>query len=144
VRVRLRQLRLVFLFSRYSIAFRFISVILNDSVVSDVVLCIRRPSYRPPKVLCFRPVRLCVRTCLRTDVRTGVPGRHSPTGFQSTSSFFHTTTLLIIWFVMKTHFIIIARCYASAVLAMALCPSVSVTSRCSIETGERIELGFGV
>jgi len=33
-----------------------------------------------------------------------------------------------------------ARCYASAVLAMALCPSVSVTSRCSIETAERIEL----
>ena len=45
---------------------------------------------------------------------------------------------------MKTHFIIIARCYASAVLAMALCPSVSVTNRCSIETGERIELVFGV
>ena len=37
-----------------------------------------------------------------------------------------------------------ARCYASAVLAMGLCPSVSVsvTSRCSIETDERIDLGF--
>jgi len=34
-----------------------------------------------------------------------------------------------------------ARCYASAVLAMGLCPSVSsVTSRYSIETAERIEL----
>ena len=40
-----------------------------------------------------------------------------------------------------------ARCYASAVLAMGLCPSVcvclSVTSRCSIKTAERIELVFG-
>jgi len=37
-----------------------------------------------------------------------------------------------------------ARCYASAVLAMALCLSdrLSVTSRCSIETAERIELVF--
>ena len=38
---------------------------------------------------------------------------------------------------------ITARCYASAVLAMGLCPSVSVTSRSSIETAERIELVFG-
>ena len=39
-----------------------------------------------------------------------------------------------------------ARCYASAVLAMGLCPclSVSVTSRCSVETDERIELVIGV
>ena len=39
-----------------------------------------------------------------------------------------------------------ARCYASAVLAMSLCPSVclSVTSRCSIEMAERIELVFGM
>ena len=41
-----------------------------------------------------------------------------------------------------------ARCYASAVLAMGLCPfmsvSVSVTSLFSIETAERIELAFGV
>ena len=41
-----------------------------------------------------------------------------------------------------------ARCYASAVLAMGLCPfmsvSMSVTSLCSIETAERIELVFGV
>jgi len=40
--------------------------------------------------------------------------------------------------------ILTARCYASAVLAMGLCPSVSVclsvTSRYSIETAERIEL----
>jgi len=35
-----------------------------------------------------------------------------------------------------------ARCYASAVLAMGLC--LSVTSRCSIETAERIELVFGM
>ena len=35
-----------------------------------------------------------------------------------------------------------ARCYVSAVLAMDLCPSV--TSRCSIETAERIELVFGM
>jgi len=35
-----------------------------------------------------------------------------------------------------------ARCYASAVLAMALCPSV--TSRSSTKTAERIELVFGV
>jgi len=35
-----------------------------------------------------------------------------------------------------------ARCCASAVLAMGLC--LSVTSRCSIETAERIELGFGM
>ena len=34
-----------------------------------------------------------------------------------------------------------ARCYASAVPAMGLCPSV--TSRRSIETAERIELVFG-
>ena len=33
-------------------------------------------------------------------------------------------------------------CYASAVLAMGLC--LSVTSRCSTETGERIELVFGM
>ena len=39
-----------------------------------------------------------------------------------------------------------ARCYASAVLAMGLCLSVclSVTSRCSIETAERIEPVFGM
>ena len=37
-----------------------------------------------------------------------------------------------------------ARCYASAVLAMGLCPYLSVTSRCSIETAERIELVFGM
>jgi len=39
-----------------------------------------------------------------------------------------------------------AQCYASAVLAMGLCPSVClpVTSRCSIETAERIELVFGM
>ena len=39
-----------------------------------------------------------------------------------------------------------ARCYASAVLDMGLCLSVclSVTSRCSIETAERIELDFGM
>ena len=37
-----------------------------------------------------------------------------------------------------------ARCFAPAVLAMGLCPSVSVTSRCSIETAERIELVFGM
>jgi len=38
------------------------------------------------------------------------------------------------------------RCYASAVLAMALCPCLcpSVISRCSVETDERIELVFGV
>ena len=37
-----------------------------------------------------------------------------------------------------------ARCYASAVLwaYVRVCPSVSVTSGCSIETAERIELGF--
>ena len=35
-----------------------------------------------------------------------------------------------------------ARCYASAVPAMGLCPSV--TSRRSIETAERIELVFGM
>jgi len=37
-----------------------------------------------------------------------------------------------------------ARCYASAVLAMGLCPSVcpSLTSPCSVETTERIELVF--
>jgi len=37
---------------------------------------------------------------------------------------------------------ITARCCASAVLAMGLCQSV--TSRCSIETAERIELVFGM
>jgi len=37
-----------------------------------------------------------------------------------------------------------ARRYASAVLAMALYLSVSVTSRCSIKTAERIELVFGM
>jgi len=39
-----------------------------------------------------------------------------------------------------------ARCYASAVVAIGLCLSVrlSVTSRCSIETTERIELFFGM
>jgi len=35
-----------------------------------------------------------------------------------------------------------ARCFASAILAMCLC--LSVTSQCSIETAERIELVFGV
>ena len=43
---------------------------------------------------------------------------------------------------LSVEFFFTARCYASAVLAMGLCPSVclSVTSRCSIETDERIEL----
>ena len=43
-------------------------------------------------------------------------------------------------------FVFTARCYASAVLAMALCPSVrlSVTSRSSTKTAERIELMFGL
>ena len=49
---------------------------------------------------------------------------------------FHAPLLLVLLFVFT------ARCYASAVLAMGLCPclSMSVTSRCSIETAERIEL----
>ena len=88
-------------------------------------------------------VCVCVRVCVQMCVRACQGGILRP-AFSRLPVFFHTTTLLIIWFVMKTHFIIIARCYASAVLAMALCPSVSVTSRCSIETGERIELVFGV
>jgi len=53
----------------------------------------------------------------------------------------HTTTKF------KNTFIT-ARCYASSVQAMGLCLSVclcpSVTSRCSIETAERIELVFGM
>jgi len=39
-----------------------------------------------------------------------------------------------------SQYVFTARCYASAVLAMGLCPSV--TGRCSIETGKRIELVF--
>jgi len=35
------------------------------------------------------------------------------------------------------HSVFTARCYASAVLAMGLCPSVSVTSRCSTKTAKR-------
>ena len=34
------------------------------------------------------------------------------------------------------------QCYSSTVLTMALC--LSVTSRFSVETAERIELGFGM
>ena len=43
-------------------------------------------------------------------------------------------------------FMFTARCYASAVLAMALCPSLrlSVTSRSTTKTAERIELMFGL
>jgi len=37
-----------------------------------------------------------------------------------------------------------ARRYASAILAMALCLSVSVTSWCSIETSRLIELVFAI
>jgi len=37
-----------------------------------------------------------------------------------------------------------ARCYASAVYAMGLCLSVSVTSRSSTKTAERIRLVFGM
>jgi len=46
----------------------------------------------------------------------------------------------------KKHFIAFLPCksYASAVLAMGLCPFVSVTSQCSIETAERIKLVFGM
>ena len=46
----------------------------------------------------------------------------------------------------ETNYILTARRYASAVLAMGLCLSVrlSVTSRCSIETAGRIELVFGM
>jgi len=42
--------------------------------------------------------------------------------------------------------LVTTRCYASAVLAMGLCLSarLSVTSRCPIETAERIELVFGM
>ena len=49
---------------------------------------------------------------------------------------FHAPLLLVLLFDFA------ARCYASAVLAMGLCPclSMSVTSRCFIETAERIEL----
>jgi len=39
-------------------------------------------------------------------------------------------------------YIFTARCYASAVLAMSLC--LSVTSQCSIKAAERIELVFGM
>ena len=46
----------------------------------------------------------------------------------------------------ETNYILTARCYASAVLAIGLCLSVrlSVTSRCSIEADGRIELVFGM
>jgi len=47
-----------------------------------------------------------------------------------------TTTL---WCFCSTHLVFTTRCYASAVLAMSLCPSVSmsVTSRCSNKTAKR-------
>jgi len=45
----------------------------------------------------------------------------------------------------KRHSLLPARRYASAgTIAMALCPSVSVTSRCSVEMAERIGLVLGV
>jgi len=52
--------------------------------------------------------------------------------------------MTLVLFSRSQPFYFTARCYASAVLAMALCPSVSVTSRCSIETAGRIELVFGM
>jgi len=52
--------------------------------------------------------------------------------------------MTLVLFSRSQPFLFTARCYASAVLAMALCPSVSVTSRCSIETVGRIELVFGM
>jgi len=53
--------------------------------------------------------------------------------------FYHVVGLYAFRVVLWPYFdVITARCYASAVLAMGLCPSV--TSRCSIETAERIEL----
>ena len=50
------------------------------------------------------------------------------------------------WTHTRRAFFFTARSYASAVLAMALCLSVrlSVTSRCSTKTAERIELVFGM
>jgi len=57
----------------------------------------------------------------------------------------HAYNLPFLQILPTVAFLFTARCYASAVLAMALCLSVclSVTSRCSIETAERIELVFG-
>jgi len=42
--------------------------------------------------------------------------------------------------VTKHTAIFTARRYASTIYTMALCPSVSVISRCSVETDERIAL----
>jgi len=62
---------------------------------------------------------------------------------QSVSRFNHTEEKIGLLIKCQAQ-IFTARCYASAVLAMGLCPSVSVTSRCSIETDERIGLVFGM
>jgi len=51
----------------------------------------------------------------------------------------YTFTALWYW---NRYVVFTARCYASAVLAMTLCPSV--TSRSSAKTAERIELVFGM
>jgi len=47
---------------------------------------------------------------------------------------------------LTPHQSIFTGCYASAVLAMGLClsVSVSVTSRCSVKAAGRIELVFGI
>jgi len=58
--------------------------------------------------------------------------------------FCHSVSLSCL--IEERQLIFTARCYASTVQAMGLCLSVrpSVTSRCSVETDERIQLVFGL
>jgi len=66
-----------------------------------------------------------------------------------TTSWTHTTlttlqTQLTTVIVREINKVFTAQCYASAVLAMGLCLCSSVTSQCSVEMAERIELIFGM
>ena len=82
----------------------------------------------------------------QTDRQTLSPYSHT---YRHTYYYWYSITHPIFRFRLKTFlfcksfppqpFLFTARCYASAVLAMALCPSVrpSVTSRCSTKTAKR-------
>jgi len=117
---------LLLLFS-YSVLCRVFIVYHVRSVFFKFSLCVSRQSYERPRHTVFDlSFHLCVRADVRTCIRAGVLGGGipRPVGRRLLVSF-RCLSRAAIFDEIKT--LITARCYASAVLAMGLCPSVSVS-----------------
>jgi len=88
----------------------------------------------------LHPVGCCYRHVIHWAKNSGKHTRFTPRSYVSA-----VVTSVILIILLITSLVFTARCYASAVLAMGLCPSlrlcpsvsVSVTSRCSTKTAKR-------